>query len=304
MKISHLRSDIIYTKIANAPHAKKDDIFRYEMMKPFEKKWDCYSIPIKAPRENGYDVIMACEMLGFLSPSQITEDTIACINLLSNQEFWNACQESILKSFSCFQNANIQLPTQDYLYTILLANPESPYIKLSDGYSGDGGIPGYIFASLTPNKYTMKRLPVALAHECNHNVRFQFIKWSNDITLGEMMISEGLAENFATHLFGEDFAGPWVTKTDSDMLYEYIIPLMKDALNVQGLESITPYLYGDEIAKAQGYFEVGMPYCAGYACGYHMIKHYLKKTGKSVVDATILSAEEIMKELDDFWESV
>ncbi|WP_423243751.1 DUF2268 domain-containing putative Zn-dependent protease [Clostridium estertheticum] len=21
-----------------------------------------------------------------------------------------------------------------------------------------------------------------------------------------------------------------------------------------------------------------LPYCAGYACGYHMVKHYLKKT--------------------------
>ena len=29
-----------------------------------------------------------------------------------------------------------------------------------------------------------------------------------------MMVSEGLAENFATHLYGEDKAGPWVTKTD------------------------------------------------------------------------------------------
>lgn len=103
---------------------------------------------------------------------------------------------------------------KEYLYSILLAEPENPYIILCDGYSGDGGIPGYIFAWLVPNDYTISHLPVALAHETNHNVRFQFIKWKNDITLGEMMVSEGLAENFATHLYGEDKAGPWVTKTD------------------------------------------------------------------------------------------
>ena len=69
--------------------------------------------------------------------------------------------------------------------------------------------------------YGVVYLPVALAHETNHNVRFQFIKWRNDITLGEMMVSEGLAENFATYLYGEDKAGPWVKKTDMKTLNEY-----------------------------------------------------------------------------------
>lgn len=44
-----------------------------------------------------------------------------------------------------------------------------------------------------------------------------------------------------------------------------------------------------------------MPYCAGYACGYYMVKYYLDKTGKDIVDATILPAEEILKEIDGFW---
>lgn len=301
MQISCIQSNVIYDKIATAPAEKKDDIFRYELMKPFEKKWDCYNIPIKAPQENGYDVVMACEMLGFLSPKKITQETKPSIALLSNQQFWRSCQESVEKSFYCFQKANIQLPVQEYLYTILLANPESPYVIMSDGYSGDGGIPGYIFASLVPSESTMRRLPAALAHECNHNVRFQFIKWRNDITLGEMMISEGLAENFATFLYGEDYAGPWVTKTDDETLNEYIKPLIREALHVSGMENLTAYLYGDETAKLQGYFPVGMPYCAGYACGFHMIKHYLQKTGKGIVEATMLPSDEILNCLDDFW---
>ncbi len=98
-----------------------------------------------------------------------------------------------------------------------------------------------------------------MAHETNHNVRFQFIEWKNDITLGEMMISEGLAENFAT------------------------------------------FLYGEELAKLQNFPQAGLPYCAGYACGYHFVKHYLKKTGKSIVDATLLPAKEILDAGEDFW---
>lgn len=122
------------------------------------------------------------------------------------------------------------------MFTILLANPESSYIVLNEGYCGDGGVPGYIFSWLTPNEYTLNHLHVALAHETNHNVRFQFIKWKNDITLGEMMVSEGLAENFAAQMYGEDKAGPWVTKTDMVTLNEYIKPIIHDELNVKGLK--------------------------------------------------------------------
>lgn len=301
MKVKAIRSDSVYSKIMTAPSEKKNDIYRYELMMPFEKKWACYSVPMKAATPNGYDVIMASGMLGHIAPTKVDHSQKANIEQLSSDALWNACEKSIQKSLHCFEEGGIELPVQEYLFTILLANAESPYITLNEGYCGDGGIPGYIFSCLVPNDYTMSNLPVALAHETNHNVRFQFIKWKNDITLGEMMVSEGLAENFATHLYGEDKAGPWVTKTDLKTLNEYIKPIIHDGLNVQGLENLSAYLYGDEMATLQNYNPVGLPYCAGYACGYYLVKHYLKKTGKSVVEATLLPAEEILKETEDFW---
>ena len=115
------------------------------------------------------------------------------------------------------------------------------------------------------------------------------------------MISEGLAENFATSLYGEDKAGPWVTKTDMATLRELIKPIIRIELNVQGFENLNAYLYGDELAKLQNFPQVGLPYCAGYACGYHLVKHYLKKTGKSVVEATLLPAKEILDAAEEFW---
>lgn len=195
----------------------------------------------------------------------------------------------------------IDLKVKEYMFTLMLADPSSPYSVMNDGYCGDGGIPGYIFGSLVPSETTKTRIPVVLAHETNHNVRFQYIKWSNEISLAEYMICEGLAENFAVKLYGEENLGPWVSKTDQEMLNEYIKPLIQDALEVQGFDNITSYMYGDEMAKLQNYIPVGMPYCAGYACGYYMVKYYLDKTGKDIVDATILPAEEILKEIDGFW---
>lgn len=302
IKVEALRSDGIYKKIMEAPLEKKNDIYRYELMKPFEKKWDCYNVPIKAAKPHGYDVIMASGMLGYLLPEKIDERLSESISLLNDSRFWNNCRESIERSIKCFTDAEIELPVKEYLYTVLLADPTSPYLIMSDNYCGDGGIPGYIFGTLVPSEYTKSRLPVALAHETNHNIRFQFIKWHNDITLAEMMVSEGIAENFAAYLFGEENVGPWVSKTDMETLNGYIKPIIREGLDVQGLDNLTAYLYGDETAVLLNYSPVGLPYCAGYACGYHMIKYYLQKTGKSIIEATLTPADEILNEVEDFWD--
>jgi len=301
MNIKGLRSDKIYEKIAIASADKKDDIYRFELMKPFEFKWSCYNIPLKSSKKQGYDIIMASDMLGILVPQKIDIAQMENIKLLSSDLFWNKCQQAIERSIKCFTNSGTRLPIQDYLFTILLANPESPYTVLNEGYCGDGGIPGYIFGFLTPNEYTMNRMPAALAHECNHNIRFQFEKWRNDISLAGMMVNEGLAENFAVSLYGDEMLGPWVAKTDLDMLHNYIKPIIKEGLEITGLDNLTAYLYGDEMANMQGYSPVGLPYCAGYACGYYMIKYYLQKTKRTIIEATLTPTTEILKEIEDFW---
>lgn len=299
--IEIVKSDEIYRKIANASLEKKDDIYRYDFMKKFEKKWDMYHCPLKAKQSGGYDVVMASGMLGYLLPQKIGDTEQKYIAELADEKLWTDCVASIESSLMTFVSHGIDLKVKEYMFTLMLADPSSPYSVMNDGYCGDGGIPGYIFGSLVPSETTKTRIPVALAHETNHNVRFQYIKWSNEISLAEYMICEGLAENFAVKLYGEENLGPWVSKTDQEMLNEYIKPLIQDALEVQGFDNITSYMYGDEMAKLQNYIPVGMPYCAGYACGYYMVKYYLDKTGKDIVDATILPAEEILKEIDGFW---
>lgn len=301
MNIKIMRSDNIYRKMMNSPKEKRDDIYRYEMMKPFEFKWSCINVPMKSSQRGGYDVIMASNMLGFLSPSEVDDNQRKNIDIISDQDLWDTCENTIKNCLGYFIETGYKLPVDDYIFSILLGNPKNQYMSMNEGYCGDCGIPGYIFVSLVPNEYTLKMIPVALAHECNHNVRFQFEKWKNNITLAEMMINEGLAENFATSIFGEDMIGPWVSKTDIETLNEYIKPIIKDGLNTTGFDNITAYLYGDEMAELQGYFPVGLPYCAGYACGYHMIKYYLKKTGKSIIEATLTPASDILKEIEGFW---
>ena len=300
MKVNRVYSPDIYKKIMLADSDKKDDIYRYDMMMPFQGKWDCYHIPLKPKFPGGYDIIMANNRLGIMAPSDVDSDIAEQIEQLENQEMWESCNRAIEEALTRFENQGIELKVQEYLFTILLANPQNAYTIMNEGYCGDGGIPGYIMGWLVPSKETIKRLPAALTHETNHNIRYQYIKWTNDINLGEMIVSEGLAENFATTVFGEELLGPWVTKTDMELM-PLIKEIIYDGIEVTGFDNITSYLYGDEMARIQHFPEVGLPYCAGYATGYYLIKYYSEKTGVPIEKATILPAAEILNEVKEFW---
>jgi len=302
MKIKALRSDKVYRRVIQAPQEEKIELFRQEMLAPFMKKWEIHHIPFKTEEPNGFDVITLNNMMN-KSPTQITNKISKELDLISSDSFWNECEESVKKSLYLFTEHGVNLTVSDYLFTIQLGNPNSTPLMLSEGYSGDGGIPGYIICTLVPNEYTMPRMKAALAHECNHNVRYQFIQWDHfAVTLGELIVSEGLAENFATSIFGEELLGPWVSKTSIETLNNHIKPVLKEKLQLEGFDKITPYLYGDEIAKLQNFTPANMPYSAGYACGYYLIKYYLEKTGKDIFEATITPANLILEESKGFWD--
>ena len=48
MKITAIRSDRIYRDMMTALPDKKENIYRNQLMKPFEFKWACVGIPLTA----------------------------------------------------------------------------------------------------------------------------------------------------------------------------------------------------------------------------------------------------------------
>lgn len=300
MKITTLRSDKVYRRIMQLPQEEKREAYREQMLAPFKGKWEIQQIPFRADSPGGFDVLTLNDLM-YLPANQIDESALAQVNEISSDAFWAACEQVVSDSFSSFEQQGITLPMQKVVFTVLLGNPDSELLRINEGYSGDGGIPGYILTVLTPNAYTLPRIMAALAHECNHNVRYRFIQWDMNVTLAELIVSEGLAENFAVSRCGEEWLGPWVSKTDTHTLNHVIKPMLKPALDLQGWHDIAPRLYGDEIAALQGMSPAGLPYGAGYACGYHLIRHYLRKTGESIEQATLKSADEILKVTEDYW---
>lgn len=302
MIITAIRSDALYRKMKDAAPAEKENIYRDELMKPFEFKWACVGIPLKAETEGGCDVVSAAAMSGYYAPAQITQERSAEIDQISKEMFWADCENSIRNTLSGFERHGIQLPKQEYVFTVVLSDPHSPMTVMAGDYCGDGGIPGYIIGSIVPNARSLSLLPVALAHETNHNVRWQFMQWSSRITLADMIVSEGLAETFAATMFGEKKVGKWVRETTQEVLRQTVKPLIRANLMTSDFQTLSSCLYGDEIMALRGGQPIGMPYCGGYACGYALIGHYLKKTGASIYEATITPTVEILKQTEDFWQ--
>lgn len=73
------------------------------------------------------------------------------------------------------------------------------------GLSGFGGIGGYMAVTVWPNSRVLERLEAIIVHELHHHLRYSpgGIVWNPaTVTAGEHVISEGLADVFASELYG------------------------------------------------------------------------------------------------------
>lgn len=278
---------------------KRKNYFRYTMMEPFKEMWNLINVPLKAKQENGYDVIMATKMLGYadISNGKQIEQGLSILN--ENNAYIVA--DNTIKN--CIENANksgLKVNADEIKFGLYVANPDK--LKLQKGYTGFGGIPGFITVNIYPNEYNLPKLPAVIAHEFHHNIRFSYFDWDHgNVTLGDYLVIEGLAESFAKELYGTEQLGPWVTSMDKEEL-EYSTDVIREALNVKGFAEVSSYMFGDEIAAQEGYQPVGLPFCAGYAVGYKAVQSYMKKYNKTIYEATLASTDEIIHGCDLFSE--
>lgn len=271
---------------------KRKDYFRYTMMKPFEKMWDLINVPLKAKQQNGYDVLMATKMLGFASVSE-DKSIREGLSLLKANNAYTVAENSIKTCIDMANNAGLKINAENVKLGLYVSDPEK--LKLQNGYTGFGGIPGFITVNIYPNDYNSPRIPAVIAHEFHHNIRFSYFDWDHgNVTVGDYLVIEGLAESFAKELYGAEKLGPWVTSMDKEEL-KYSTDVIEEALDVKGFAEVSSYMFGDEIASQEGYQPVGLPFCAGYAVGYKVVQDYMKNHNKTIYEATLASTDEIIR---------
>ncbi|WP_265458996.1 DUF2268 domain-containing protein [Enterococcus sp. HY326] len=273
-----------------------EDDFRYQLMAPLEKMWQYLNAPLKPKSLGGYDVVMASEMMGIWTPRKSNQLIADKLEKLVATNIFTEAPAVLRQGISAFAEIGYQIPVTEIVVTILLGDSEKSILMASEGYSGFGGIPGFIFLVVVPNHFNQSRLKSALAHELNHNVRFTYAPFNHgDVSVEEYLVIEGLAEVFAEKLYGIDQRGPWVQNFTEKELADSI-DVMKAGRQARGFEQVAAYMYGDAVAKAQGYAPVGLSRNAGYTVGYHLVKKYLKNTGASIEKATLTPSAEIIKE--------
>lgn len=297
-RINIIRSDEIYRKLLENPIEERDQLFRKELLDYFKQKFYQQQIPYQSEKEYGFDALMLLSFANITSRN-INESHLALIDKLDDR-LWKDCEEAIALALKRFKQAGIDTKVKEYQFTILIGEESHPAMYLNDYYSGDGGIPGYIFLSLIPNEHTLKRAKAAVCHEVNHNIRYQHLNWDGG-ALPELIISEGLAENFVEKIYGKEFLGPWVTNINWEKEGEMIKEKISNNLDLTSLNKASAYLYGDPLTEFQGGKPVGLSHGAGYACGYYLVKYYLEKTKTSIEQASLLSSEEILKDVEEFW---
>ncbi|MEY9094057.1 DUF2268 domain-containing protein [Paenibacillus sp. RC84] len=280
-----------YACLYDLPEGKRENYFRYTMMKPFESMWNLIGVPLKAGQPGGYDVLTASGMLGYLSVQE-TETGLAALEKLRQAKAEETALSALRRCMSFAKQAELRVRADELRFGLYLADPLK--LELQGGTCGFGGIPGYIQVMLHPTEWNLPRLPAVIAHEFHHNLRFSYFGWDHgNVTLGDYLVIEGLAESFARELFGDELLGPWVTSMEPDD-FEYSLHVFKDALALKGFAEVSSYMFGDLYAREQGYAPAGVSPFAGYSVGYAAVQAFLGANDVTIGEATLLGTEEIL----------
>ncbi|AWB43192.1 hypothetical protein DCC85_02370 [Paenibacillus sp. CAA11] len=270
----------------------REDYFRYHMMKPFEPMWNTIQVPLKAKQPGGYDVVMAAKMLGYLDlgEAELGRKGLAQLREARAMEIAQRTLDTCIQTMKQWE---LSIRADELRLGIYLADPVK--LEMQQGYCGFGGIPGFIQLMIYPSPYNLPRIPALIAHEFHHNLRFSYYDWDHgNVTVGDYLIIEGLAESFAKELYGEELLGPWVTSMDEEEL-EYSIQVIQEALPVKGFAEVSSYMFGDKIAIDQGYSPVGLSPFAGYSVGYQAVQSFLRREQVTLKEATLLSTADIVE---------
>jgi uncharacterized protein YjaZ len=178
----------------------------------------------------------------------------------------------------------------------VLGNPDDGHLmKVSGGYYGMGGAPGWLYLLAWPDEEVIGRIAHLAVHEFHHSVRYTNVEWDPvTVTVGEHVVAEGLAEAFVRELSGPEAMGPWsgmVRGEEYDRAHELI---MAD-FELAGMQHTSAYVLGDSAMRLFGQEPRGIPDMSGYAVGLRLVDEHLAATGMTAAQATGLPVADLVR---------
>ena len=157
---------------------------------------------------------------------------------------------------------------------------------------GANGSTNDMWLNFWPSRENLARVEATAVHEFNHQLRYATVEWPATVTVGEHVVSEGLADAFARELYGDDlgYTRIGVAAQHDEAAYAKVV----DGLGVTGMQNFAAYVHGDAIAARFGATPVGLPTGAGYAVGNRLVDAYLAKTGRTAAQALHVDAADVI----------
>lgn len=285
IRFNLLDTEATYRKLLATDAAdERKIIFRQELIDPFAG--------LLTMMGGAADPALMFEQWG-MSVEQVAPENRAAfegkLDKLADFDAFDKAKAALEAGREAFAPYADRIPTEEITFGLVICKA---MMGADRGYSGFGAIPGYIMTTYSdPNDYNLPRVQGATAHEFHHNVLASVSEMPMIANVGTYIIAEGLAEAFAGELYGDDILGYYVTDFD-DTTLDTAKSLIKDALHVSDFNAVRGYIFGDTIMGQHN----GVPDYAGYAIGYRIVQAYLQQTGCSVVDATFIPADEIIRE--------
>lgn len=226
-----------------------------------------------------------------------SEPTQEALERLVKADAWKRIAKALESGVAALRSASTGIEVPDLQVLLVLGDPANKhFVDEIQGLSAFGGISGYIAITMWPTPQVLERLEAIAVHELHHNVRYSpgGVVWDPiTVTVGEQVISEGLADVFAVELFGDlgytHFVGE-STRNDDGVLAK-----VAKGLHITGMQNFTAWVHGDASARLLGAEPVGLPTGAGYAAGTRLVRAYLDAMGTTAAQSIAVPIEEVLR---------
>ncbi|MCJ7858899.1 DUF2268 domain-containing protein [Corynebacterium kalidii] len=233
---------------------------------------------------------------GDTADAAYTERVRGAVDLLGDHHAWERARDALRRGVRSLREADPGATVPDLTVLLGVGDPDNPhFMDVVQGLVAFGGISGYIQIHLWPTPTVLDRLEAIVVHELHHNVRYSpgGVVWDPaTVTLGEQLVAEGLADVFATELYG---ARGFTHFVDPSACSDEVLRRVTDAADTTGMENFTAWIHGDASARVFGVEPVGVPTGAGYAVGARLVRAYLGTTGTTAAAGVRTPAAEIIR---------
>lgn len=284
MTITVLNSDAAMRRILSLPPAERDAAAR-EMLDPMKGMYRYFP--------GAVDVVELHHLGSGFRIDADDERLTAALEKMQQADVWTRVGRAVEHGISVQLEATPDIRVPDLTVLIVLGNPDDDhFMEVNLGMSANGSTTGYLWINVWPSDENLERIEATAVHELNHNLRYANRLWDPmTVTIGEQVVSEGLADAFARELYGDlGYTRIGLGAADQDGVYEKVVA----ALGITGMQNFTAYVHGDATAIRFGATPVGLPTGAGYAVGNRIVSAYLAVTGKSAAEALLDDREEII----------